>query len=364
MKSLMAKKPSPLKKLETLPPTYDGHEWADYIELLCLTSKDGRVSKADVLDFIRERKKDLKEGRPVEGPAAEEEELEEEMEVEDADKDDEDIDEETPEPALADDKWDIKGDDWFGHLEYRAGAFAEFYPFRVIKGGTVLVLSGSKSTLSVKRKLYLFLLLASNLRYLSKADQISIASIFEVASFYALETYLPPHSKLYMFGKHPLNSGGPYSSGTLWDKLNRMAADIREGVVCEKTDFKPSDTGDAGLDLIAWLPLETGVEMRRGFFVMFGQCACTPKWVNKQFETHYDTWKNYMSFTVYPTRLTFIPYCFRKSTGAWYNYTKIKATVLVDRLRLINLLNGKHSTLRPHIAPHVDNVLQNAIFTF
>lgn len=359
----MAKKTSPLKELETLPPTYDSHEWADYIELLCLTSKDGRVSKADVLDFVRERKKDLNEGRPLEGPEAEEEELEAEIEAEDEGKDDEDIDEETPEPALADDKWDIRGNDWFGHLEYRAGAFAEFYPFRVIKGGTVLVLSGSKSRLRVQRKLYVFLLLASNLRYLSQSDRTSIASIFEVTSFHALETYLPPQSRLHMFGKHSLNDSGPYSTGTLWQKLNRMATDIREQVLCKKSDFKPSNTGDAGLDLIAWLPLDSDAEMRRGFFVVFGQCACTRRWVEKQFETSYDTWSNYLSFTVYPTRLTFIPYCFRKATGAWHDYTKISKTVLVDRLRLINLLRGKHSILRPHIAHHVDDVLQNAVFT-
>ncbi|MGA9994310.1 MAG: hypothetical protein WBP93_02795 [Pyrinomonadaceae bacterium] len=359
----MPKKPSPLKKLETLPPTYDSYEWADYIELLCLANKDGRVSKADVLDFVRERKRDLNEGHPLEGSEAEEKDIEDEMEVEDEYEDDEDIDEETPEPALADDKWDIRGSDWFRHLEYRSGAFVEFYPFRVIKGGTVLVLSGSKARLSVQRKLYIFLLLASNLRYLSQSDQTSIASIFEVASFHALETYLPSGSNLYMFGKHGLNKSGPYSSGTLWEKLNRIAADIREKVVCKKSDFKPSNTGDAGLDLIAWLPLEIGSEMRRGFFVVFGQCACTRRWVEKQFETSYDTWKNYLSFTVYPTRLTFIPYCFRKATGSWHDYNKISATVVVDRLRLTNLLRGKHSTLRPHIIAHVNDVLQNAVFT-
>ena len=97
-----------------------------------------------------------------------------------------------------------------------------------------------------------------------------------------------------MFGKHGLNDSGPYSSGTLWKKLNRMALDIREKVVCKKNDFKPSNTGDAGLDLVAWLPLEFDSEMRRGFFVMFGQCACTRDWVKKQFETSYDTWKNYL----------------------------------------------------------------------
>jgi hypothetical protein len=358
----MAKKASPLKKLETLPKTYDSYEWADYVELLCLTNKDRRISKADALDFIRERIKDLKEGQ-LEGSAAEEEEIKEEMEIEDTTDDDEDIDEETFEPAIADDKWDTRGNDWFSHLEYRAGAFAEFYPFRVIKGGTVLVLTGSKDRMSLQRKLYIFLLLASNLRYFSEADRTAIASIFEIASFHALQTYLPSGGRVHMFGKHGLNRSGRYSSGTLWQKLNRMADDIRAKVICEKSDFKPTNTGDAGLDLLAWLPLEEDSSLRRGFIIVFGQCACTHGWVEKQFETSYDIWKDFMSFTIYPVRLTFIPYCFRKSSGVWHDYTKIHATVVVDRLRLISLLRGKQNTLRGHISGHVNNVLQNAVFT-
>lgn len=350
-----------MKGLESLPASYNTYEWADYIELLCLTSKDKRVSRADVTDLVRERKRDLNEGKPLEGTEADEEEMDDEIREELSIEDEtEDIDEAEIEPAMATDKWAEKVGDWFSDLEYRAGAFSEFYPFKVIKGGSVLTVNGATAKPNLTRRVYIFLLLASNLRYFSKTEQTQIAAAFEVLSFYALKSYLPSKSTLYMFGKHPLNIGGRYSTGTLWERLNRLAKDLREDVICQKVNFKPSNSGDAGLDLVGWVPLDQPI-VRRGFFLIFGQCACTPKWVSKQYETHYDTWKNYMSFTAYPARLTFIPYCFRKTSGAWYDHTKISMAVLVDRLRLIDLLRGNQSELGKYITNHVEDALKTAV---
>jgi len=346
----MPSKTSPLKGLESIPPTSNSHEIADYIELLCLVSQDGRVSKADVIDLVRERVEDLGEGKPTDLPDIEDEEL---IEDQGLDKP------EDAGPIVANDKWEERINDWFKNLDYRVRSFAESYPFRLIKNGTVLVLRGSKLRMNQQRKLYVFLLLASNLRYFTKPDQTSIASIFEVASWHALARYLPGDAKVYMFGRHALNTGN--YSGSLWGKVNRLAADIGEKVVCEKSDFKPTNTGDAGLDLVGWLPFEhTSDEMTRGFLLAFGQCACATNWPKKQYETHYDTWKNYISFTAYPFRLTFIPYCFRDATGDWFDWTKIGMTVLVDRPRLMNLIGTSPKKLKPHIARHVDDVLKNA----
>jgi hypothetical protein len=348
---------SPIKNLEILPPTSDSYMWADYIELLCLTSTDGRISRADAVDFIRQRAEDLKEGKAVEGDEAEEHDIEEEMDIEDEEGDD--VTEVSPEPEEGDDKWERRADDWFNHLAYRVGAFGEFYPFQITPGGAVLKLRKQKASLTVKYKLYLFLLFASNLRYFGRKEISSIASIFEVASFYALETHLPAGANLHMFGKHPLNTGR--YTGLLWNKLHDLTKDLKEEVVCLKENFKPTDTGDAGLDLVAWSPLEDTTNLMPGFLLVFGQCACTPEWVTKQMETHYDTWSNYMSFTAYPFRFTFIPFCFRKANGNWYEKTKIRKTAVIDRLRLINLLRGKEKKLKPHIAPHIDEVVSGAV---
>ncbi|MGH9931855.1 MAG: hypothetical protein ACREA9_21870 [Pyrinomonadaceae bacterium] len=344
----MAKKTSPLQALENLPQTSDAHELADYIELLCLVTEDGRISKADVIAWVKRRVKDLSEGKPSEIEEIEDETLLEDQGLEEA----------GGEPPAINDKWDERGIDWFRHLEYRVGAFGEYYPFKMLKSGSVLVLKRPKSSVTLKHKLYLFFLLASNLRLFSKADVSSIASIFEFISYCALEAYLPANTELHMFGKHPLNTGR--YSRSLWRKLDLLAKDIREKVVCAKADFKPTNSGDAGLDLVGWSALEDKSAMTRGFLLAFGQCACTKAWVKKQHETHYDEWKNYMSFTSYPFRLTFIPYCFRTASGDWYEWTKIHMTVLIDRGRLLRLLTGKQNRLKTHINLHVDDVLNNA----
>jgi hypothetical protein len=331
--------------------------WADYIELLCLTSTDGRISRADAVDFIRQRAEDLKEGKPLEGDEAEEQEIADEMDIEDEDVDD--VTEVILAPEEADDKWERRADDWFNDLAYRIGAFGEFYPFKLAAGKRALQLRKAKASLTIKHKLYLFLLFASNLRHFGRREISNISSVFEVASFYALETYLPASANLHMFGKHPLNTGR--YTGLLWNKLHALTKDLKEEVICIKENFKPTDTGDAGLDLVAWLPIEDEDNLMPGFLLVFAQCACTPEWVTKQMETHYDTWSNYMSFTSYPFRFTFIPFCFRKANGSWYEKTKIRKTAVIDRLRIINLLRGKESKLKSHITTHVNNVLGNAV---
>jgi hypothetical protein len=270
-----------------------------------------------------------------------------------------DVTETSTVPEEANDKWEQRADDWFSHLAYRVGAFHDFYPFKLTRDSGVLQLRKSKNSLTVKHKLYLFLLFASNLRYFGNKEISSISSIFEVISLDALETYLPSGATLHMFGKHPLNTGR--YTGLLWTKLHTLAEDLKEEVICLKENFKPTNTGDAGLDLVAWLPLEDLSNHLPGFLFVFGQCACTPEWVTKQMETHYDTWSNYISFTAYPSRLTFIPFCFRKANGSWYEKTKIRKTSVIDRLRLINLLRGKENKLKSHITAHIHNVISSAV---
>src|SRR5258705_13407346 len=77
----------------------DIHLWADYIELLCLISIDGRISKADILDKWQE-----------------ESSLNKFLE----DQDDGLSDERTD---VRDSKRERKSDDWFGHLTYRSSVF-------------------------------------------------------------------------------------------------------------------------------------------------------------------------------------------------------------------------------------------------
>src|SRR5207237_1120074 len=140
-------------------PAIDEHLWADYIELLCLFDVDGVFSKEHLADRVQERK-DL--GGEIEDLEAEIEEAYVESE-EDGDEDGE-LPDEIPSAEL-DDKWESLTTDWFEHLKYRSAIFGEFYPFVLTGEGAVLE---RRPEITERHKLYVFLLVLSNLKYFRK----------------------------------------------------------------------------------------------------------------------------------------------------------------------------------------------------
>lgn len=315
----------PINKLESIPDTFESYVWADFIELLCLANIDGQLSKADLLDRVCERVDNLGEGDYS---------WQEDGELERSDHTD---------------KWIQRVNDWFKHLEYRQGAFANSYPFQLSDHSSVLNL---KTSIKSAQKLYLLFLFASSLRHFSQQQRSKITSIFELVSLHALKTYLPEESNSYMFGTHPLNNDR--YTGKKWNKINKLAADIHEQVLCRETDFEIADTGDGGLDLVAW---HSFADSARGFLLLFGQCKCAQDWVEGQAETSLDRWDKRISFTVPPVRMTFIPFCFRAVDGNWYKYDDVHKTILVDRVRLMQLLRKQHYTFEKYLSEQVDPVL-------
>jgi hypothetical protein len=323
------------KTLERFPRSSDTHLLADHVEILCLSSRDRQLTRAEFIDRARERS-DL---------GGELEEFHEEIRQVTAASE---LDRETGSPAATiNDRWAKLGIDCFAQLAFRQRAFGDAYPF-VIEQDTINV----RAELSLLQRMYIFLLLASALRHFATADRTRIASIFEVVSLDWLEVYMPDGSEVHMFGKHGLNQGR--YSGKLWFKLQRLATDLGESLQCREHQFKPQNTGDAGLDLVAWT---APGDSSPGFLLVFGQCGCTVEWVDKQFETHPDAWSNLLSFTAYPARITFVPFCFRDADGAWYDTLQIRKTILVDRLRLIRLIRSKLDRSDALISRYVEHVL-------
>jgi hypothetical protein len=310
----------------------------DHIEVLCLINPDGLVTASDIIDRARERE-DI--GGELQEFREELEAIEEEVEFD-------------SEPGIAaaeiNDRWSRMMADCFAHLAFRQAQFAPYYPFRVGTDGHSLSLRRPQTA---KHRFYLFLLLAGSLRHFQQKDRTVLTSLFEVVSSYALEEVLPKGAVVRIFGKHPLNRGR--YSGKLWTKLQLLASDLSEQVVTSEENFKPTNTGDAGLDIVAWI--KTG-DTAPGFLTVFGQCACSPAdWVTKQSETSWDIWKNFMSFAAYPARMTFIPFCFRKPTGGWYNDTQIHNTIIMDRVRLVFALRGRIKAVEALVADRVHEYL-------
>jgi hypothetical protein len=329
--------PTFTKEIEKVPPpAAPVYVWADFVELLCLHSSDGRVSAAGAAAVARQH---LKEGGAEPYP--------DEDEAQDAPEEE---DEKDQQPSDIEDKWTVRANDWFKQLAYRAGAFKESYPFVVSKAGNVIEL---RDEVDFYQLAYLFLLLASNLRHFNKSEQNTLADTFEIVSFHALKNYLPENSVVHIFGKNPLNEGE--YSGKFWLKVKKLSEEIKERLRCCETDFSPSDTGDGGLDLVAWLPMD---DSQAGILLVFGQCTCKEDWVDKQWDSHVDRW-NYIDFMVTrPRNFMFIPICFRSGDGSWDWIFSIKAHILIDRVRMVRLLKRKHAA---GLESYIDKCLREVV---
>lgn len=308
----MTSPPRPIMSVESLPreSKFETYAWADYIELLCMLNRDREFSKADVIDRIKERR-DLGEG----------------------------LEEDIASTASAAEKKDIhqlRADNFFTHLDYRAGAFGNYYPFEISGDGDLISL---KSGITPSQKLYIFLLVASNLRYVKEDCRGTITTSFETASHEALKRLLPDYAEVHVFGANELRAGR--YTGNKWAKINLLAKDIKEEVKVKEYHYMRNDLGDQGLDLVAWIPFEDKAE---GLLLAFAQCACTSDdWSRKQSSSSPAAWNSTLTFMVFPLNLAFIPISFRDSSGHWHQPQKIHESIVIDRVRLLFLLRGRTS---------------------
>ena len=306
----MASPPMPAMIVESLPrePKFDTYAWADFIELLCMLNADREFSKADVIDRIKERR-DLGEW----------------------------LEDDSALGTTATEKKDVhalRATNFFTHLQYREGAFGEFYPFEVSRDGSLISMKGG---LTRDQKLYLFLLAASNLRYIRADYRVTLTTSFETVSHQALKRLLPDHAEVHIFGANELRTGR--YTGNKWAKINLLAEDIRESVKVKERHYMSNDMGDQGLDLVAWIPFE---DKAQGLFLAFAQCACTSdEWSRKQSSSSAAAWNSTLTFMVFPLNLAFIPIAFRDSSGDWHQPQKIHDSIVIDRVRLLHLLRGR-----------------------
>lgn len=305
----------PTINIEKSPPGHEVYVWADYIELLCLFNIDQEISRADVVDRVRKRRDDLGEG------------------FEDF------TNRETPPPERTD-EWNRRMDDYFRHLEYREGAFREFYPFVLEERRSVLRMKRRKM---LKHKLYVFLLLASNLNRALSLTSVLTRS-FEALSRSALASMMPHGAQVHQFGSNT----GRYK-GSLWGKMKKLADDLKDTLIAKQEDFPPENVGDGGLDIVAWIHLG---DEEPSLPLFFGQCTCSgTSWVDKQHSSGPETWRGKIAFTAPPSNMIFVPLCFRDSNGSWHRHDSIHQSILIDRLRLLNLLREDLNVFegtRPH----------------
>jgi hypothetical protein len=326
--------------------------WCDFIELLCIIGYDGTLGRGEMYDDIFDNGKGV---------------------VYDGDDEDEDVEDSDDNPDLSgsvesqlsglgsrhaqrSDKKEFLITSWIDNLVSRGEILGSLYPFEVDDTRTTLTF---KKDLSESNKLYLFLLLASNLHLFSGKLSVKITSDFEYVCLLAQKCMFASDSKAtgiefqsHIFGKSPGNQG--VFVGTIANKFTKLGELIQSRNL-DTNIFKSNNTGDGGIDLISVIKFTNDTAF--GLPLILSQCACSyDDWKGKQEDHQPGNYRHLNLFDVEYLRLIFIPFFYRNQTGQWFQPFKIKLSV-IDRLRIISILTHDDVDMLPYISVWVDLLL-------
>ncbi|MDR1897316.1 MAG: hypothetical protein LBR10_11060 [Prevotellaceae bacterium] len=287
-----------LKLSENYPRDSKMHFYADYFELVSLFNKDNIISVSEMLDRLKD-----------EGIIKQEKIIEHQAEKNDDDE--------------------IFVREVFNLLEQRNISFGNDYPF--IYSDERLSL---KSDINNRQKVYIFLLLASNLN-LFKDFQSDLTTEFELISQKALENYLPDYAVIKGFGKNS------EFTGYICDKIRQLAKimNLRTNEEYLKT-ISSKGTQDLGLDIVGWLPFNDNIG---NYISVFCQCACGKDWNKKLNETRrYNKFLN--SYLSNITHSLFIPYSLiNYNDSVFFEHHEFGEPVLLfERKRILSLIEDKN----------------------
>lgn len=224
----------------------------------------------------------------------------------------------------------------FRHFQYRASAFLEYYPFHINQSGNL-----EKKPQTAKISIYRFLLVASMLSQVGKADSTLLAQQFEVVCADALKQW-NGNLNVKIFGAGSEDRRNYFGSGTreaLCKLAEFVSATPIHHVINKKREdgvYKISSSGDKGLDIVACHPFNDNAG---GCFSIFGQCASKKEhWWHKKHEANAINFREIIAFKNDPLNMVFIPVCFRDSNGEWVEETSSTGCLLIDRVRLCSML--------------------------
>lgn len=293
------------------------YRWADYLELLCLASKDHELSASDAQDrFLSPETDDL-------------------IDPEGNDDSETSLDGLSLDGKQA--KWEKRLSDYYNICKHRAAFYKDRYPFEVSSD-----FIKCRDGFSREQQVYLFLLFCSNLPVLSRSDRTFFTSSFERIAKAALEKVIPSSSICKAFGKG--SEAIPAYAGQIFDKITKLAEDLGCSVKAKKSDYASTDTGDTGLDLVAFQKFGDAANR---FPLIFCQCTCEADWFHKQCESSFNSWKSKIDIWQTFLNFVFIPHCYRNASGDWHAESEIyQDVVLFDRFRILNYCIHDHSLPR------------------
>jgi hypothetical protein len=314
------------KNLDTVPHHSYDFLWADYVELLCLCSKNACVSSGNLHALMQESRDTQEEDEESCSPELEPEEL--------------------------DDQIARRWDDIHRRLQARSVSWPE-WPFHLERA----VLTSTFDNNKPMHRLYVALLIASSLRLCEKKRCNEVTSAFEEISYDWLKSSLSNHWEVRPFGAHQTLPNA--YEGTLREKFERLAKDIQATPIKPSDAYDARDTGDGGIDLVAWM--RTG-DRRGNIPVIFGQCACSPTdWESKQLSVSGPSVEAHIAPQHPGAAYCFVPHDLQLDNTKWRRGSHVLRTVLVDRARILHLF--RQNSEIPALAnwPFVDEPIKQQI---
>jgi hypothetical protein len=308
----------------------DYNVWADYIELLTMLHADRKLSVETIKDRLIDEndgdpQKALKQinavSRKISSPIIDK--IANDQFADDIDPEEE----QKIKTAL------------IGVLDYikcRKAIVTDYYPFSIDDRYTI----SYSETLNDKQKVYVILLISSLIRIINRDDGHSyrITHRFEELCKMPFSLLTPEIAIKSFFG-----AGGPPderpipAATTFFQKVTELAHLLRLELhpYFTSTAAGVHNVGDGGLDWVAFLPFADTLHAMPTFFA---QCACGNDWEEKLFDANKTKWGQYILFPYDYKLYHFIPKSFRDLNNKWLNNLKIHSAVLIDRFRLIELL--------------------------
>ena len=150
------------------------------------------------------------------------------------------------------DDYNSKMEDLFRYLNYRENELGDLYPFKV-----------SKDTIETKYEdcikscpIYIFLLLCSNLLFVTKSDQDVLTKEFEICSFYSMKKLVSDLYQTHIFGTSRVDN---IFSGNARERIEKLANMLNTRTTRTFKEDRRYDVpgGDAGLDIVSFASLDS-----------------------------------------------------------------------------------------------------------
>ncbi len=239
------------------------------------------------------------------------------------------------------------------YLQARQRLLGSYYPFEVNRQDNSIKLKETESS----HILYIYLLCAANLSFVKQMSS-ELTTGFERLAYHVVKKIMPDQAIVKLFGTAKTAGYDSYT-GNKYCKIKKLAFDLNANMSPDiSTDtFSPNDTGDAGLDIAAWVPFNDDVANQ---LLILAQAGCTcdeDEMLNKQYGCAPDKWKRYLLGTT-PINMMITPVCYRDIGGKWIKPTDI-ISIFIDRIRVMQLLADFVPELKDNNISSLDKIFES-----